>query len=706
MRLDPGTPIDVWCVETRLGSGGMGAVYRCFNRSAPRIRAALKILDPTLAYDPEIRARFVREAELLFQLSHPNIVKVRNINMDASPPFIEMAFCQGRPLDAVLADGPLPVEVAALVGAQIAEALAYVHDQGIRHRDVKPGNIIVNGDLVTLVDFGIATEGAARTMNLSGGALGTVAYAPPEWGSRSNNDPALWDAYSLGQVIWECITGRPAFAMPPGMAMREGIFHLMTVKGESGPLELPPEAPAPLRALVQALTHPDTAQRQGDLRAAAAILFEHAQRETGFLPEIEPLGEPTVMVLMEEESGGSDTIFFHDDMDSENAGDGGQVPNLAAWSDGSAASPGAATVADPSLKLPASRATRSSSSRPVLLAMFGVVALGLAAGGAAMMMSAEESSSTPAAAATTLGRPTKLAYVGTKPDTAYTTYINDKAIDPETALNLVPKDYKFKVVVGEDCAKVDGKHPTWCGVFEKSKRITSGSLDAVTVVLNYPEPSPPGVALSLSGASANKLRIDDGDFSDIKGKTIELDDLTPGRHTLLLRGGSCPEPVPCPEDCPKTCSEASVEVVVPFHDEATVTAELTIPPREEPVRATRTRGLVTQRQFVKWLAANPRYHPDKIRDSRQADANYLKTWNLDRPSNRAADEVAPVIAAIYCGRKGLASVDAAPKTWPEGAIGFEIRAGSSGQPVLLSFNGSVSRVRSAQSVRTAGFRCR
>ena len=86
MRLDPGTPIDVWCVEKRLGSGGMGAVYRCFNRSAPRIRAALKILDPTLAYDPEIRGRFIREAELLFQLNRQAChlrVEIRTLSWQA-----------------------------------------------------------------------------------------------------------------------------------------------------------------------------------------------------------------------------------------------------------------------------------------------------------------------------------------------------------------------------------------------------------------------------------------------------------------------------------------------------------------------------------------------------------------------------------------------------------------------------------------------
>ena len=98
----PGDTIDAWTVERQLGSGGMGSVYLCRNRGARRILAAVKVLDSRLDASPKVRARFVREAELLFSLQHPNIVKVRNVRMDATPPYLEMEFVEGPNLDAVL----------------------------------------------------------------------------------------------------------------------------------------------------------------------------------------------------------------------------------------------------------------------------------------------------------------------------------------------------------------------------------------------------------------------------------------------------------------------------------------------------------------------------------------------------------------------------------------------------------------------------
>ena len=99
--------IDIWVVEARLGGGGMGTVYRCHNRDATRIQAAIKVLDTRLADSGEVRRRFVREAELLFELDHPHIVKVRNIRMDAEPPFIEMAFVKGTSLRNWIHQGPM-----------------------------------------------------------------------------------------------------------------------------------------------------------------------------------------------------------------------------------------------------------------------------------------------------------------------------------------------------------------------------------------------------------------------------------------------------------------------------------------------------------------------------------------------------------------------------------------------------------------------
>ena len=116
--------LDTWVVQERLGSGGMGTVYRCRKRDARRIQAASRVLDPRLASSGSVRRRFVREAELLFELDHPHIVKVRNVRMDASPPFIEMAFVDGASLGEHLEVGPLTPGAAARIVEQVASALA------------------------------------------------------------------------------------------------------------------------------------------------------------------------------------------------------------------------------------------------------------------------------------------------------------------------------------------------------------------------------------------------------------------------------------------------------------------------------------------------------------------------------------------------------------------------------------------------------
>ena len=104
--LQQGDEIDIWVVEHPLGQGGMGSVYRCHNRSAKRILAAIKTLDPRLNRVASAKARFVREAEILFALEHPNIVKVRNVRMDAELPYIEMEFVSGHSLEAQIRQGP------------------------------------------------------------------------------------------------------------------------------------------------------------------------------------------------------------------------------------------------------------------------------------------------------------------------------------------------------------------------------------------------------------------------------------------------------------------------------------------------------------------------------------------------------------------------------------------------------------------------
>ena len=173
--------IDIWVVEARLGGGGMGTVYRCHNQHARRIRAAIKVLEHRAASSGELRQRFVREAELLFELDHPHIVKVRNIRMESDPPFIEMAFVEGASLADHLGVGPLAAGAAARVVGQLASALHHCHERGVAHRDVKPANILLGGQQATLVDFDAAEAGVPCRL---AGPWGRCPTPRPSGGAR------------------------------------------------------------------------------------------------------------------------------------------------------------------------------------------------------------------------------------------------------------------------------------------------------------------------------------------------------------------------------------------------------------------------------------------------------------------------------------------------------------------------------------------
>lgn len=268
-----GEAIDIWVVERALGHGGMGSVYRCHNRDARRILAAIKVLDYGLKRSAKARARFVREAEILFSLDHPHIVKVRNVRLDADPPYLEMAFVEGGSLERRILGGPVPATEVMTWLKQLASALDYLHARGIRHRDVKPSNVLVdpNGH-VTLVDFGIATEAEGGTLSESGQAMGSVAYVPPEWVHMDGLDPVRWDIYALGVCMFEALTGQTAFGVPSGGMSTQRFYQVLTAKQGHPPLDPGRDQPFGLRELVRAMTHSDPAERLATASAVSAWL--------------------------------------------------------------------------------------------------------------------------------------------------------------------------------------------------------------------------------------------------------------------------------------------------------------------------------------------------------------------------------------------------------------------------------------------------
>src|SRR4051794_24427501 len=190
-----------------LGQGGMARIYRGHDNQLDR-DVAVKILRPEYGRDPDFGSRFRHEAQAAASLNHPNIVGVYDYGQDEAGPFIVMELVDGEDLASIIKrSGALPPRQAARITAETARALHAAHQRGIVHRDVKPGNIMINRDgQVKVTDFGIARAMAEAQMTLPGTTLGSVHYFSPEQ-ARGDQATASSDIYSLGIVLYELLTG-------------------------------------------------------------------------------------------------------------------------------------------------------------------------------------------------------------------------------------------------------------------------------------------------------------------------------------------------------------------------------------------------------------------------------------------------------------------------------------------------------------------
>jgi serine/threonine protein kinase len=266
-----GTTVSHYQILERLGSGGMGVVYKARDAELDRL-VALKLLPVDRDASDVERKRFLREAQALSVLDHPAICTMHEIGetLDGQL-FFAMAFCEGETLARRMARGPLPIALAVDLARQIAEGLAEAHARGIIHRDVKPGNVIVTpGDRVKIVDFGIAGLAGQSRLTRTGMALGTIAYMGPE---QLRGEPAdvREDVWSLGVVLYEMLAGRVPFQGRSGPDVAKAIL----TRAPEPLVVLRPDVPLGLeRVVARALAkRPEDRYRSMDeMRADLAVL--------------------------------------------------------------------------------------------------------------------------------------------------------------------------------------------------------------------------------------------------------------------------------------------------------------------------------------------------------------------------------------------------------------------------------------------------
>jgi serine/threonine protein kinase len=287
-----GTEVAGFRIESVLGRGGMSVVYIAEQIRLGR-KVALKVLTTELAWDEQFRERFVRESHIAAAIDHPNIIPIYDAGEADGLLYIAMRFVQGPDLKEILKRGSVGLGRTIFLIEQLASALDSAHTHSLVHRDVKPGNILLeeSTDHVYLTDFGVAKQTTARGLTSTGHFLGTVDYAAPEQIEGGPVD-ARTDVYALGCVLYECLTGSPPFSQ----GTEHAVLHAHLVDPPPSLSRVRPELPLAFDGVIATAMAKDPDDRYGSCgelaRAARNAASGAARRVDGGPPPAPTIASP------------------------------------------------------------------------------------------------------------------------------------------------------------------------------------------------------------------------------------------------------------------------------------------------------------------------------------------------------------------------------------------------------------------------------
>ena len=317
-----GKTVSHYRILEKLGSGGMGVVYRAEDTKLKRI-VALKFLPEELSRDRNALERFEREAQAASALNHPNICTIHDIDEHQGQQFIAMELLEGQTLKERLHERPLPTPEIVDVGLQLTDALEAAHAKGIIHRDIKPANVFVTERRTAkLLDFGLAklaephpaseaSTAASDWVTGAGVALGTVGYMSPEQ-VRGDALDARSDLFSLGVLLYEMSTGMAPFR---GATSGTVLSEILT-KAPVAPVRLNPDVPPELERIVDKLLEKDRALRYQSARDLSVDL-ERLRRTLSASTAARAELTSIIVLPFEDISPESDNEYFADGLTEE-----------------------------------------------------------------------------------------------------------------------------------------------------------------------------------------------------------------------------------------------------------------------------------------------------------------------------------------------------------------------------------------------------